>query len=123
MPQTKPSDVTQGQSQFAFGIAIASILGVFVVPLPPILIDLGLAISIALSVVILLVALSVEKPTDFSAFPTILLIATTLRLALNVATTRVILSGGSHGDSAAGMVIVRRIDWMMKSHKYWLALR
>ena len=63
-------------------------LTILFLPIPPILIDLGLAFSIALSVLILMVALWIQRPLDFSAFPTVLLIATILRLALNVATTR-----------------------------------
>ena len=100
-----PKSVPVGNNDYALALAVVGILAIFFVPVPPFLIDFGLAISIALSVTILLVALWIEKPTDFSAFPTILLIVTTLRLALNIATTRLILSGGSHGDTAAGFVI------------------
>ena len=74
---------------------IVIILRAFFLPIPPFLIDVGLAFSIALSVLILMVALWIPKPLDFSAFPTVLLLATLLRLALNVATTRVILSHGN----------------------------
>ena len=88
---------------FAFGIVF--ILAVLFVPIPPILIDLGLVLSIALSVLVLMVALWIQKPLEFSAFPTVLLIVTMLRLALNVATTRVILSHGNEGVNAAGHVI------------------
>ncbi len=88
---------------FAFGIVF--ILTVLFLPLPPILIDIGLAISIALSVLVLMVALWIPRPLDFSSFPTILLIATMLRLALNIATTRLILSNGADGENAAGYVI------------------
>jgi flagellar biosynthesis protein FlhA len=66
---------------------------------------MGLAFSIALSVLILMVALWIQKPLEFSSFPTILLIATMTRLSLNIATTRVILSHGYEGDNAAGGVI------------------
>src|ERR671926_495827 len=64
-----------------------------------------LALAIALSVLILMVALWIEKPLEFSAFPTVLLVATLLRLALNIATTRLILSHGGEGVTAAGYVI------------------
>ena len=74
-------------------------------PIPAFLIDIGLAFSIAFSVLILMVALWIQKPLDFSSFPTILLIATMTRLSLNIATTRVILSHGNEGDDAAGGVI------------------
>lgn len=88
-----------------FAIGILAILSVLFLPIPAFLIDIGLAISIALSVLILMVALWIPRPLDFSSFPTILLIATMLRLSLNIATTRVILSHGNEGTNAAGYVI------------------
>ncbi|NBN64858.1 flagellar biosynthesis protein FlhA [Microvirga tunisiensis] len=88
-----------------FAVGIALILAVLFLPIPTFLIDLGLALSIALSVLILMVALWIQKPLDFSSFPTILLISTMLRLALNIATTRVILSDGHEGVEAAGHII------------------
>jgi flagellar biosynthesis protein FlhA len=69
------------------------------------MIDVGLAVSIALSVVILMVSLWIQKPLEFSAFPTVLLVATILRLALNISTTRLILAHGSTGTTAAGYII------------------
>ena len=74
-------------------------------PLPPLLLDLLLAISIILSVLILMTALFIQTPLEFSAFPTVLLIATMLRLSLNLASTRLILSHGHEGTAAAGHVI------------------
>lgn len=88
---------------FALGIIV--ILAVLFLPIPAFVIDLGLATSIALSVLILMVALWIQRPLDFSSFPTVLLIATMLRLSLNIATTRVILSHGDEGTNAAGYVI------------------
>ena len=88
---------------FAAGIIV--ILCLFFLPVPAIVIDMGLAISIALSVLILMVALWIEKPLEFSAFPTVLLVATILRLALNISTTRLILAHGSSGTNAAGNII------------------
>jgi len=85
-----------------FAMSIVFILCVFFLPIPPFLIDIGLAFSIALSVLILMVALWIQKPLEFSSFPTILLVATLLRLALNIATTRLILANGSEGTAAAG---------------------
>ena len=82
-----------------------AILSIFFLPIPSFLIDMGLAFSIALSVLILMVALWIERPLEFSAFPTVLLVATLLRLSLNIATTRVILSNGSEGSNAAGYII------------------
>ena len=100
LPKANPSMRDVG---FALGIMV--ILCVLFLPIPPFLIDLGLAFSIALSVLILMVALWIKKPLEFSSFPTILLIATMTRLALNIATTRVILSHGYEGHDAAGGVI------------------
>ena len=88
-----------------FAAGIVTMLTILFLPIPPILIDLGLAFSIALSALILMVALWIQRPLDFSAFPTVLLIATILRLALNIATTRLILSRGGEGEHAAGYVV------------------
>lgn len=88
---------------FALGIVV--ILAVLFLPIPAFMIDVGLAFSIALSVLILMVALWIPRPLDFSSFPTVLLIATMLRLSLNIATTRMILSHGNEGTHAAGYVI------------------
>ena len=82
-----------------------TILVVLILPLPPMLLDLSLAISIILSVLILMTALFIQAPLEFSAFPTVLLIATMLRLALNLASTRLILAHGHEGTAAAGHVI------------------
>ncbi|MGE0627038.1 MAG: flagellar biosynthesis protein FlhA [Hyphomicrobiaceae bacterium] len=96
---------------FAFGIVF--ILSVLFLPVPAALIDIGLALSIAISVLILMVALWIQRPLDFSAFPTVLLIATMLRLALNVATTRLILTDGASGQDAAGHVISGFANFVM----------
>jgi flagellar biosynthesis protein FlhA len=88
-----------------FAAGIIAILSIFFLPVPAFFIDIGLAFSIALSVLILMVALWIERPLDFSAFPTVLLVATLLRLALNIATTRLILSNGAEGLTAAGYII------------------
>ena len=85
--------------------ACSTILVVLILPLPPILLDLLLAISIILSVLILMTALFIHTPLEFSSFPTVLLIATMLRLALNLASTRLILAQGHEGTDAAGHVI------------------
>ena len=95
----------KGTRDIGFAAGILAILAVFFLPIPSFLIDLGLAFSIALSVLILMVALWIGKPLDFSAFPTVLLVATLLRLSLNIATTRLILSNGPEGVTAAGYII------------------
>lgn len=84
---------------------VMSLLAMLVVPLPPIVLDLFFTFNITLSLVIILVVINVDRPIDFSAFPTILLISTLLRLGLNVASTRVILMHGHNGPGAAGHVI------------------
>lgn len=84
---------------------IIAILAIIIVPLPSALLDFFLAISIALSSLIILIALYVKKPTDFSAFPTLLLIITLFRLSLNIATTRMILSNGHMGPGAVSDII------------------
>ncbi len=88
-----------------FAVGIIAILSILFLPIPAFLIDMGLALSIALSVLILMVALWIQKPLEFSSFPTVLLVATMLRLSLNIATTRVILSHGNEGSHAAGYII------------------
>jgi len=81
------------------------ILGMMTLPIPPFLLDLFFTFNIALSLVVLLVAVYALRPMDFSIFPTVLLVATLLRLALNVASTRVVLLRGHEGGAAAGKVI------------------
>jgi flagellar biosynthesis protein FlhA len=108
----KPAERSGGQD-VGFAIGIVFILTVLFLPLPATLIDIGLAFSIALSVLILMVALWIQKPLDFSAFPTVLLIATLLRLSLNIATTRLILSNGAEGYAAAGHVIAGFASFVM----------
>jgi flagellar biosynthesis protein FlhA len=93
------------RGDIALALGVITILVVLVLPLPPVLLDLFLAASIILSVLILMTALFIHTPLEFSAFPTVLLIATMLRLALNLASTRLILSHGHEGTSAAGHVI------------------
>ncbi|MFC7051808.1 flagellar biosynthesis protein FlhA [Hansschlegelia quercus] len=95
--------VRNGDIGLALGVLV--ILCVLIVPLPSFLLDLLLAISIILSVLILMTALFIERPLEFSAFPTVLLVATMLRLSLNLASTRLILAHGHEGTDAAGHVI------------------
>ncbi|MCP1169171.1 flagellar biosynthesis protein FlhA [Limimaricola litoreus] len=88
-----------------FAVGVTLVLAVLFVPLPSVLLDLGLAVSLALSALILMVALWIPKPLEFNSFPTLLLVVTMLRLSLNVASTRLILSQGHTGPGAAGGVI------------------
>jgi len=93
------------RGDIALAVGVLTILVVLILPLPPLLLDLSLAISIILSVLILMTALFIHAPLEFSSFPTVLLIATMLRLALNLASTRLILAHGHEGTDAAGHVI------------------
>lgn len=86
-------------------ILIILILAMLVLPLPPFLLDLFFTFNIALSVMVMLVALYTMRPLDFSVFPTVLLVTTLLRLSLNVASTRIVLLEGHTGPDAAGKVI------------------
>ncbi|KMN30309.1 MULTISPECIES: flagellar biosynthesis protein FlhA [unclassified Chromobacterium] len=92
-------------TQLAGPILIILILAMMVLPLPPVLLDIFFTFNIAVSVIVLLVGINVRKPLDFSAFPTVLLVTTLLRLSLNVASSRVILLEGHSGPDAAGKVI------------------
>ena len=86
-------------------ILLLAMLGMMMLPVPPFLLDVFFTFNIALSLVVLLVCAYALRPLDFAAFPTILLVATLLRLALNVASTRVVLLYGHEGPAAAGKVI------------------
>jgi flagellar biosynthesis protein FlhA len=93
------------RGDLALAIGVMLILVVLILPLPPMLLDIALAVSIIFSVLILMTALFIHGPLEFSAFPTVLLISTMLRLSLNLASTRLILSHGHEGTAAAGHVI------------------
>jgi len=93
------------QSDIILAVGIVLILGLMIIPMPPMLLDLFLSFSITLSIVVLLVSAYTERPLDFSVFPSILLIATLFRLSLNIASTRLILMRGDSGTEAAGRVI------------------
>jgi len=86
-------------------VLILMVLAMMILPLPPFVLDLLFTFNISLAVMILLVAMFTKKPLDFAAFPSVLLFATLLRLALNVASTRVVLLNGHKGPDAAGQVI------------------
>ncbi len=85
--------------------AILCLVLLMIVPLPALLLDVFFILNIGIALIVLMVAINTRKPLDFSAFPTVLLFATLLRLALNVASTRVVLVHGHEGTSAAGHVI------------------
>ncbi|NRB24726.1 flagellar biosynthesis protein FlhA [Shewanella sp.] len=84
---------------------VLAALGMIILPMPPFLLDILFSFNLALALVVLLVAIYTDRPLDFAAFPSVLLIATLLRLALNVASTRIVLLEGHNGGDAAGKVI------------------
>jgi len=86
-------------------LGIFTLLALMVLPIPVLLLDIFFVLNIAISIAVLMVALNARRPLDFSSFPTVLLFATLLRLALNVASTRVVLVHGHEGGAAAGEVI------------------
>jgi flagellar biosynthesis protein FlhA len=86
-------------------LGVVALLSVLILPLPPVVLDLSLSLSIVGSILVLMVALFLRRPLDFTSFPTLLLLTTLLRLSLNVATTRLILSHGNEGPTAAGHVV------------------
>ncbi len=86
-------------------LVLLAILGMVILPMPAFLLDILFSFNIALSIVVILVAVFTQKPVEFAAFPVVLLIATVLRLALNVASTRIVLLEGHEGGDAAGKVI------------------
>ncbi|WP_338467684.1 flagellar biosynthesis protein FlhA [Novosphingobium sp. ZN18A2] len=94
-----------GAGAMALPAGILTLILLMVVPLPAVMLDVFFVLNIALSVAILMAAMNAEKPHDFSSFPSVLLFATLLRLALNVASTRVVLVNGHKGGAAAGHVI------------------
>ena len=100
-----PTMYKAGASSAVVPMAVIGILFVMIVPLPTVLLDILLSVSLTISIVILLMSMYVLKPLHFSAFPSVLLIVTLLRLSLNVASTRLILLHGNEGTEAAGQVI------------------
>jgi flagellar biosynthesis protein FlhA len=93
------------RSDIALALGVIFVLSVLILPMPTWLLDIMLAFSFSFAVLILMTVLFIERPLDFSSFPTVLLVSTLLRLSLNLASTRLILANGHEGTSAAGPVI------------------
>ncbi len=93
------------RSHFGAPVLLMAILAMMVLPLPTLLLDMAFTFNISLALVVLMAAVYSQRPLDFAVFPTILLVATLMRLALNVASTRVVLLNGHTGPDAAGNVI------------------
>ncbi|MGL5009137.1 MAG: flagellar biosynthesis protein FlhA, partial [Paracoccaceae bacterium] len=101
------------QPTILLALALMAVIVMMVLPVPAWLLDLGLALSFALAILMLTVALFIERPLDFSAFPTILLASLMLRLSLNVSSTKLIISQGHTGTDAAGHVIEGFANFIM----------
>jgi len=104
------------QSDITLALGVMGIIVVLILPMPSMMLDMLLAVSIVFSVLILMTALFIHKPLDFSAFPAVLLIAAMLRLALNLASTRLILADGHEGTGAAGNVIEAFGNFVMRGN-------
>jgi flagellar biosynthesis protein FlhA len=104
------------RGEVLLGIGVLVILAILLVPLPAWLMDFMLALSISLSILVLMTALMIKRPLEFTAFPAVLLLTTLFRLALNVASTRLILSDGHEGPDAAGEVIAAFGEFVMQGN-------
>ncbi len=104
-PDSQRGRFGSASAALALPVGIFALLALMVLPIPTLLLDIFFVFNIAISIAVLMVALNARRPLDFSAFPSVLLFATLLRLALNVASTRVVLVGGHEGGAAAGHVI------------------
>ena len=102
--------------EVALAVGIVGIIVLLILPIPPFLLDLLLAISMTSAVLILMTALLIKKPLEFNAFPTVLLMATLFRLGLNLASTRLILSHGHEGTAGAGHIIEAFGNLMMSGN-------
>jgi len=104
------------RSDLALAFGVLTIIVVLILPMPSFLLDFSLAVSITFSILVLMTALFIHRPLEFSVFPTILLITTMIRLALNLASTRLILSHGHEGPDAAGRVIEAFGNFVMQGN-------
>jgi len=116
MPSATTVFDTLRSGDIALATGVMGLIVILIVPLPPLIIDALLAVSIVFSVMILMTSLFIQKPLEFSSFPTVLLIATMLRLGLSIATTRLILSDGHTGTAAAGHVIEAFGNFVMRGN-------
>ncbi|TVQ85646.1 MAG: flagellar biosynthesis protein FlhA [Micavibrio sp.] len=99
-----------------FALLMVAVLVVLILPMPTWMLDISLALSMSFAVLILMTVLFIERPLDLSAFPTILLVATLIRLSLNLASTRLILANGHEGHDAAGHVIEAFGSFVMQNN-------
>ncbi len=104
-PTATPPSILSQRSELVLAAAVLGILVVLLVPLPTQILDILLAFNLAITILLMLITLSATRPLDFSVFPSLLLLMTLFRLALNVATTRLILLHGNEGEGAAGFIV------------------
>src|SRR5262249_4112171 len=104
------------RGEIGLALVVLGILSIMLVPLPPWMLDGLLALSVTSSILVLMTALLIKKPLEFTAFPSVLLLSTLLRLSLNIASTRLVLSNGQTGDHAAGQVIAAFADFVMSGN-------
>ena len=102
---TRALQGVQRQSDAVFAVGLFGLMGIMIMPLPPIALDLLLVTSISVALLVFLLTVYAKRPIEFSIFPTLLLITTVFRLALNVASTRLILLNGGEGEASAGRII------------------
>lgn len=113
MPSVKFSALTLFQPTILLALALMGVILMMVLPVPAWMLDIGLALSFALAILMLTVTLFIERPLEFSAFPTILLASLMLRLSLNVSSTKLIIGQGHTGTAAAGHVIQGFAEFIM----------
>ena len=106
-------DSLKSAGSIAMAFALMAIIVMMILPVPSWVLDVGLSASFALAILIFTLALFAEKPLDFSAFPTVLLVSLMLRLSLNVSSTKLIIGEGHTGTNAAGNVIQSFADFVM----------
>jgi flagellar biosynthesis protein FlhA len=106
----------RGELTTALAVGLMAVIAMMVLPTPPFIVDLGLTLSFSLAILVFTITLFIERPLDFSAFPTILLASLVLRLALNIASTRLIIGDGHTGTDAAGEVIEGFATFIMRGN-------
>src|SRR5476651_194823 len=104
------------RGDLSLALGIMAIIAVLLFPMPTVLLDMSLGLSITFAVLILMTAVFIERPLELSTFPTILLISTMLRLSLNLASTKLILTNGHEGPDAAGHVIEAFGNFLMQGN-------
>src|ERR1039457_3972038 len=119
MAEATTMNAIQKNSDLFMAFALVMIIFMLFIPLPPIMLDILISLNITMALVVVLVTMYTLEPLHFSIFPTLLLISTLFRLALNVSATRLILLKGNEGSAAAGKVI-EAIGTVVVGGSYWV---